>query len=231
MDVGTEFSVIGSALLQPSPPAAADTATRWRGIQQGRERADGREKKARPQQQQDHLLQGPALPTPWRDTGRQAGSGMPTADAKVTGNRERILLSGSRPVGLAGIMPMPPGMTKTTVRALDGAITLRMTDQRVTVMLQGGNTRYNTMQGRTSSGFGYREKQFTSHDNKGDSALSIPSASHPPISRARLLETLANIPPCLVGIEACGCPSLGNTFGPRRLEVADGQEIPAVEHG
>jgi hypothetical protein len=47
-------------------------------------------------------------------------------------------------------MAMMPGMTKTTVRALGGAIALRISDQGVTVMFQGGNTRYNTMQGRTS---------------------------------------------------------------------------------
>jgi hypothetical protein len=52
---------------------------------------------------------------------------------------------------------MLPGMAKTTVRALAGPIALRIFGEGVTVVFQGSNTRYNTMQGRTSYGFGYRE--------------------------------------------------------------------------
>ena len=131
--------------------------SRRRGIQQGRKAADRIERKARPQQQQDHLLQSPSVPAPRGDAGGQPGTGMPAAGAKVTGNRYRTLLPGSRPVGLAGVVAMMPGMTKTTVRALGGAIALRISGQGVTVVFQGSNTRYNTMQRRTSCGFGYHE--------------------------------------------------------------------------
>ncbi len=82
---------------------------------------------------------------------------MPAAAAKVTGDRNGILLPRSRPIGLAGVMTMLPGMAKTTVRALGGAIALRISGQGVTVMLQGGDISYNPIQGRTSYGFGYRE--------------------------------------------------------------------------
>ena len=146
-------SKVGCAILQPSPPAAAGAATRWRGIEQGREAADRIERKARPQQQQDHLLQGPTVPAPWSEAGRQAGTGMPTTAAKETGNRNGVLQPRSRPIGLAGVMTMLPGMAKTTVRALGGPIAFRNSGQGVTVMLQSGDTCYDTMQGRTSYGF------------------------------------------------------------------------------
>ena len=150
-------SKVGCALLQPSPPAAAGAAAWRRGIEQRRETADRIERKAYPQQQQDHLLQSPTVPAPWRNAGRQAGTGMPAAWTKETGNRNGILLPGSRPIGLAGVMAMMPGMAKTTVRALGGAIAFRISGQGVAVMLKGGDTCYDTMQGRTSYGFGYRE--------------------------------------------------------------------------
>jgi len=82
---------------------------------------------------------------------------MSASRAKVTGNRYRVLWAGGRPVGLAGVVTMLPGMAKTTVWALGGSIVLRIFGEGVTVMFQGSNTRYNTMQGRTSYGFGYRE--------------------------------------------------------------------------
>ena len=146
-----------SAFLQPSPPATAGAATRRRGIQQGRKAADRREGKTRPQQQQDQLLQGPSVPASWCYARRQTGTGLPAAGAKVTGNRHRILLPGRRPVSFAGVVTMMPGMAPATVCTTGGPIALRISGQGDTVMLQGINTRYNTMQGRTSYGFGYRE--------------------------------------------------------------------------
>ena len=66
------------------------------------------------------------------------GRMLPPAAAKEMGNRYRILPRGGRPVGPAGVMAMMPGMAPATVRASGGAITLRFSNQRVTVMLHSG---------------------------------------------------------------------------------------------
>ena len=122
-------SKVGCALLQPSPPSAAGAAAWRRSAQHSREAADRIERKAYPQQPQDRLLQSPTVPAPWRNAERQAGTGMPAAWAKETRDRNGILLPGSRPIGLAGVMAVRPRVTQTTVRALGRTVAFRISGQ------------------------------------------------------------------------------------------------------
>ena len=159
-------------LLQPGVPTPKRASRGRRAGRHGR----GRGCRGVKHGAQPALLEQPVVPASWRDTFRQARTGVATGSTAKAQDRNRISIRFSpvAQVRLARIAAMRPKHTGATVRTRLRPVQVRCQINGLLMLIQAGDAGYNSLH---RLGSFYRGRLVTSHDSKGAPAYPSPHAS------------------------------------------------------